>query len=279
MRPATARASPAARTSPALSAATPATTSKLPQPPASLLISPASPSRQPYWLPRRAVLACRSGAACRTFVRFSLPVLCSLPPHRPAARSRPRRSRARLPGRPGICGGRYSAARFQPALFSTIPSSSRAKRREALRPRSAPRPWPGPLARPRSRKLAGSILRRPATWPCTGPWRRWPVAPAHLLVDGNRFRPLPGFAHTCIIGGDGLYRNIAAASVLAKTFRDEHMQDLAAEFPAYGWEQNAGYPTRQPPRRPSGRTGPCAAPPHGPLLYGCSERSVVQSQQ
>ena len=71
------------------------------------------------------------------------------------------------------------------------------------------------------------------------------VAPTHLLVDGNRFRPLEGIQHTCIIGGDGLYRSIAAASILAKTFRDEHMRNLAAEFPAYGWERHAGYPTRQ----------------------------------
>lgn len=69
------------------------------------------------------------------------------------------------------------------------------------------------------------------------------VSPAHLAVDGNRFRTLAGFPHTCVIGGDGLYRHIAAASVLAKTFRDEHMAQLAADFPAYGWEQNAGYPT------------------------------------
>ena len=71
-----------------------------------------------------------------------------------------------------------------------------------------------------------------------------PIAPAHLLVDGNRFPALLGFTHTCVIGGDGLYRNIAAASILAKTFRDEHMQALATAFPAYGWEQNAGYPTQ-----------------------------------
>ena len=69
------------------------------------------------------------------------------------------------------------------------------------------------------------------------------VEPAHLLVDGNRFKPMTGFAHTCIVGGDGLYRNIAAASILAKTFRDEHMAALAEEFPEYGWQQNAGYPT------------------------------------
>ena len=70
-----------------------------------------------------------------------------------------------------------------------------------------------------------------------------PVPPAHLLVDGNRFRAYPGIAHTCVVGGDARHRNIAAASVLAKTFRDERMRELAALYPAYGWEQNAGYPT------------------------------------
>ena len=69
------------------------------------------------------------------------------------------------------------------------------------------------------------------------------TAPSHLLVDGNRFKPMADFPHTCIIGGDGLYRNIAAASILAKTFRDEYMTALAEEFPKYGWQQNAGYPT------------------------------------
>lgn len=69
------------------------------------------------------------------------------------------------------------------------------------------------------------------------------VPAAHLLVDGNRFKPYPGLDHTCAIGGDGRYRHIAAASILAKTYRDERMHQLAAEFPAYGWEQNAGYPT------------------------------------
>jgi ribonuclease HII len=69
------------------------------------------------------------------------------------------------------------------------------------------------------------------------------VSATHLLVDGNRFRPYEGLPHTCIIGGDGLYRSIAAASILAKTFRDERMCELASAFPAYGWHQNAGYPT------------------------------------
>ncbi len=69
------------------------------------------------------------------------------------------------------------------------------------------------------------------------------VPAAHLLVDGNRFRPYDGLPHTCVVGGDGRYRSIAAASILAKTFRDERMHALAQEFPAYGWQQNAGYPT------------------------------------
>ena len=69
------------------------------------------------------------------------------------------------------------------------------------------------------------------------------VPAAHLLVDGNRFRPYPGLPHTCAVGGDGRFRHIAAASILAKTFRDERMACLAEEFPAYGWAQNAGYPT------------------------------------
>jgi ribonuclease HII len=69
------------------------------------------------------------------------------------------------------------------------------------------------------------------------------VPAAHLLVDGNRFRPYPGVPHTCVVGGDGRYRHIAAASILAKTFRDEHLLALAREYPQYGWDQNAGYPT------------------------------------
>jgi ribonuclease HII len=69
------------------------------------------------------------------------------------------------------------------------------------------------------------------------------LPPTYLIVDGNRFRPYPGIDHSCLIGGDGRYRSIAAASVLAKTFRDERMRELAAKFPFYGWEQNAGYPT------------------------------------
>lgn len=67
--------------------------------------------------------------------------------------------------------------------------------------------------------------------------------PEHLLIDGNRFTPYPMIPHTCIIKGDAKYMSIAAASVLAKTHRDEIMEKLALEFPNYKWQENAGYPT------------------------------------
>ncbi|MFT5883837.1 MAG: ribonuclease HII [Arcticibacterium sp.] len=69
------------------------------------------------------------------------------------------------------------------------------------------------------------------------------LKPEHLLVDGNRFIPYLSIPHTCIIKGDGKYQNIAAASILAKTYRDELMESYSIEFPQYGWETNAGYPT------------------------------------
>jgi ribonuclease HII len=69
------------------------------------------------------------------------------------------------------------------------------------------------------------------------------VLPELLLVDGNRFKPFKGIEHQCIIGGDGRYASIAAASILAKTYRDDYMQNLHKEFPAYGWNKNKGYGT------------------------------------
>ncbi len=65
----------------------------------------------------------------------------------------------------------------------------------------------------------------------------------HILVDGNRFKPFQKVGHTCVVKGDGIYQSIAAASILAKTHRDEEMERLHALFPAYGWAQNKGYPT------------------------------------
>lgn len=71
------------------------------------------------------------------------------------------------------------------------------------------------------------------------------VSPELLLVDGNRFNKYKDVSHVCVIKGDGKYLSIAAASILAKTYRDEYMTSLSEKFPEYGWESNAGYPTKK----------------------------------
>ena len=71
------------------------------------------------------------------------------------------------------------------------------------------------------------------------------VKPDFLLIDGNRFKPLKGYEHQCIVKGDATYASIAAASGLAKTYRDDYMRRLAQEYPQYGWERNMGYPTKE----------------------------------
>lgn len=75
--------------------------------------------------------------------------------------------------------------------------------------------------------------------------RRLSVRPRLLLVDGNRFKPFDGYAYKTIVHGDATYASIAAASVLAKTWRDAYMRELAMEYPQYGWDRNMGYPTKE----------------------------------
>lgn len=70
------------------------------------------------------------------------------------------------------------------------------------------------------------------------------IVPEHLLIDGNRFHPYEGIAHSCLVKGDQHYLSIAAASVLAKTHRDEYMEQLDEQYPCYGWKKNKGYPTK-----------------------------------
>lgn len=70
------------------------------------------------------------------------------------------------------------------------------------------------------------------------------VQPQYLSIDGNRFKTYPEIPHSCIVKGDGKYLNIAAASVLAKTHRDEYMDNLADQYPIYQWRKNKGYPTK-----------------------------------
>lgn len=69
------------------------------------------------------------------------------------------------------------------------------------------------------------------------------IPPGFIIIDGNRFKPYGNLTHQCIIKGDSKYYSIAAASILAKTYRDEYMLNLAAEYPQYDWKSNKGYPT------------------------------------
>lgn len=70
------------------------------------------------------------------------------------------------------------------------------------------------------------------------------TTPEHLLIDGNKFKPYKNIPHTCIIKGDGKYMPIAAASILAKTHRDQLMKNMDQEYPGYDWKKNKGYPTK-----------------------------------
>ncbi|MFO7672499.1 MAG: ribonuclease HII [Lutibacter sp.] len=69
------------------------------------------------------------------------------------------------------------------------------------------------------------------------------IEPEHIIVDGNKFKPYKNIPHTTVVKGDAKFMSIAAASVLAKTYRDDFMQKLDLEFPNYNWKQNKGYPT------------------------------------
>lgn len=71
------------------------------------------------------------------------------------------------------------------------------------------------------------------------------ITPQHLLIDGNRFNKYKNIPHTTIVKGDGKYLSIAAASILAKTYRDDYMNRLHSEYPMYAWDMNKGYPTQK----------------------------------
>ncbi|MBF9142134.1 ribonuclease HII [Hymenobacter properus] len=152
-------------------------------------------------------------------------------------------------GRGCLAGPVFAAAvilppDFNPRFLNDSKQLS-AKRREALRPVICAEAVAWAVGQASEAEISSLNIAQASYLAMHRAVAALSIRPEHLLVDGNRFRPLPGYEHTCIIGGDGLYRNIAAASVLAKTFRDDYMSALAAEFPEYGWAQNAGYPTAQ----------------------------------
>lgn len=96
------------------------------------------------------------------------------------------------------------------------------------------------------------------------------VTPEALIIDGNRFDPYPGLPHTCIVKGDAKYLSIAAASILAKTYRDDYMDALARECPYYDWEHNKGYPTA---KHYAGLEA------HGPSVYHRRTFNLVGNRQ
>ncbi|MBH20068.1 MAG: ribonuclease HII [Crocinitomicaceae bacterium] len=71
------------------------------------------------------------------------------------------------------------------------------------------------------------------------------IVPTHLIIDGNKFNAYPNIKHDCIVKGDSKFMNIAAASIIAKTKRDEHMKKISEEHPEFYWHQNKGYPTKK----------------------------------
>jgi len=82
------------------------------------------------------------------------------------------------------------------------------------------------------------------------------VLPELLLIDGNRFKPYTGIDHLCIVKGDAKFMSIAAASILAKTYRDEYMERIDKDYPMYKWSKNKGYPTKDH-RDAIAKFGPC----------------------
>ena len=96
-----------------------------------------------------------------------------------------------------------------------------------------------------------------------------PIEPALILVDGNRFTAWKNIKHECVIKGDGIYASIAAASVLAKTYRDKFMRELHEEFPHYNWAQNKGYGTPEHRR---------AIEEHGLCKYHRKSFNIVSAQ-
>ena len=150
-------------------------------------------------------------------------------------------------GRGCLAGPVFAAAVILPPDFSPpyLNDSKQlsAKRREALRPLICEAAVAWAVGSASVDEIAALNIANASYLAMHRAVQALAVPAAHLLIDGNRFRPLAGVPHSCHVGGDGLFRSIAAASVLAKTFRDEHMRALAEEFSAYNWAQNAGYPT------------------------------------
>lgn len=151
-------------------------------------------------------------------------------------------------GRGCLCGAVYAAAVILPPDYhnKALNDSKQLteKQRDALRPviEKESIAWAVGVANPKEidlmNILKASILAMHRAI------AQLAVIPQHLLIDGNRFMPYPAIPHTTIVRGDGKYLAIAAASILAKTHRDEYMINLHTQYPHYSWDENKGYPTQ-----------------------------------
>ena len=149
-----------------------------------------------------------------------------------------------MSGRSGICGGCHSAHDFRNELLNDSKQLTEKQRyalrevveREALA-------WAVGVVTPeeidRINILNASFLAMHRAVD------QLKLRPEHLLIDGNRFKKYQDVPHTTVVKGDGKYMAIAAASVLAKTYRDDYMNRLAEEYPQYDWDSNKGYPTKK----------------------------------
>lgn len=150
-------------------------------------------------------------------------------------------------GRGPLAGPVFAAAVILPEGFSHPRLNDSKKMTEKAREELRPIIEKEAIAWAVEKVSAEEIDRLNILWASvTGMQRavlRLSVKPDFLLVDGNRFKPLEGYRYATVVHGDATYKNIAAASVLAKTYRDDYMRELAKKYPQYGWERNMGYPT------------------------------------
>ena len=150
-------------------------------------------------------------------------------------------------GRGPLAGPVFAAAVILPEGFSHPRLNDSKKMTEKAREELRPIIEKEAIAWAVEKVSAEEIDRLNLLWASvTGMQRavlRLSVKPDFLLVDGNRFKPLEGYRYATVVHGDATYKSIAAASVLAKTYRDDYMRELAKKYPQYGWERNMGYPT------------------------------------
>ncbi len=152
-------------------------------------------------------------------------------------------------GRGCLAGPVFAAAVILPRSFTheTLTDSKllTAKQRNSLRPVIEENAISWAVARVDAPKIDEINILNASILAMHIAIQKLTVIPELLLIDGNRFKPVFGIVHKCIVRGDSIFLSIAAASILAKTYRDEYMQQIHHEFPEYDWHTNKGYPVKK----------------------------------